>query len=449
MPIYIYRAVTKNGQLVRNRVEEINRFVLLKKLKNNQLLPISVVQINARGYKTIKRKKRNIETNDSVLKSLRDQELEKNLLTRGQRLKNKIKKTLFSNIKILPRDIIIFTQNLYLLKKANFNNIQALATIIESTENASLKAIIEDILVGVESGDNMYTTMEYYTGVFSPIYINMIKVGEISGSLTRALEQAVKYLDDNVAITKKLKDILIPNLIQFVVLLVLLVVGTLISIPAIQSMFEQVGTEQQLPGITLAFAAFLDNVVKFWYIPVSIIAAIVISIFVYIRTPRGRYNFDYFKYKMPVFGKLIYLIDFSRLIKAILLNIRNGMRIQESLETSKNISHNLVMLSIVESSINNILIGQSWIEPFEESGLASPMIIEMLKIGMQTDIQEMMEKLLDYVDFDINNSIQKVIKVLPQIIYIIVGVLLIFVTLVVLVPLIQVYMGSWLFSAYL
>mgnify|MGYP003302430060 CR=1 FL=1 len=90
---------------------------------------------------------------------------------------------------------VIFTQDFYLLKKANFNNIHALSTIIESTENDSFKAIIEDILLGVEAGENMYTTMEYYAGVFPPIYINMIKVGELSGSLTNSLEQAVTYLE--------------------------------------------------------------------------------------------------------------------------------------------------------------------------------------------------------------------------------------------------------------
>lgn len=269
------------------------------------------------------------------------------------------------------------------------------------------------------------------------------------GSFNRSLEQAVKYLDQSTQMTKKLKDILIPNIIQFFVLLLLLIVGTMISVPAIQSVFAQVGTSEKLPDITLKFASFLDQVVKFWYIPVIIIAILITGVLVYIKSPKGKYNWHLFKYKMPIFGKLIFAIDFSRFVKAILLNIRNGMRVQDALETSKNISNNLVMLSLIESSINNILIGQSWIDPFEKSGLTNPMIIEMLKIGMQTDLQEMLEKLLDYIEFDINNIIQRIIKILPQIIYIIVGVLLIFVTVVVLVPLIQVYMGSWLFSAYL
>jgi len=263
------------------------------------------------------------------------------------------------------------------------------------------------------------------------------------------LEQAVKYLDESDALTKKIKKILVPNLLMFGGLLALLVLGTLIGIPIIQNVLDSVGSTDQLPGPTLWFKGVLDKLVQFWYIPTGIILAAVIGIFLYIRTPQGKYRFHYFKYKMPIFGPLIYAIDFSRLIKAILLNIRNGMRVQDALETSKNIAHNLVMLSLIESSINNILIGQSWIEPFEKSGLSSPMVTEMLKIGMQTDLTEMMEKLLEYMQIDIDNIMEKIMKVLPQVVYSLVGIVLIFVTIVILVPMIQIYMGTWMFSAYL
>ena len=90
------------------------------------------------------------------------------------------------------------------------------------------------------------------------------------------------------------------------------------------------------------------------------------------------------------------MIDFTRLMRAMLLNLQNGMRIQDSLEVSKNVVQNYVMLSIVETAINNIYVGGSWIEPFEKAGLSSAMTTEMLKIGMQTDLSEMMQKLLEY-----------------------------------------------------
>ena len=351
--------------------------------------------------------------------------------------------------KITTRDIMIFTQNFYLLKKANFNNIHALDTIIQSTENVSFKGILEDILAGVEAGENMYTTMEYYSNIFPYIYINMIKVGELSGSLTNSLEQAVKYLDESDALNRKLKSILIPNIVQFVLLLVMLFVGTLVAIPTIQGIFDELGTDEELPAVTLWFADVVDMMIAYWYIPVFIIVVITAGIVFYINTPKGKYNFHYFKYKMPIFGELIFALDFSRFLKAMLLNLRNGMRIQDSIEVSKNVVKNYVMLSMIETSINNILTGGSWIEPFEESGLAKSMITEMLKIGMQTDLAEMMEKLVEYMQIDIDNIMEKIMKVLPQVVYAIVGVVLIFFVLVVLVPCIQVYMGNFLFSAYL
>ena len=292
----------------------------------------------------------------------------------------------------------------------------------------------------------MYTTMEYYSNVFPYIYTNMIKVGELSGSLTTSLEQAVKYLDNTNDITKRVKKILIPNILQFVFLTLLLVVGTLVAVPTIEGVFEAVGSKDSLPEITMNFFNFLKGVGNVWYIPTAFIVAIVSGIVFYVHTPKGKYNFHYFKYTMPIFGKLIYSLDFSRFVKAMLLNLENGMRIQDALEVSKNVVSNYVFLSMVETAINNILIGRSWIEPFERSGLSSPMIIEMLKIGMQTDLTEMMAKLLDYIEMDIDNILQKIMKVLPEVTYSFVGIVLIFFVIVVLSPIMSIYMGNFLWS---
>ena len=447
MPTYMYRAMTRNGLIVRNKVEAASKQTLIKSLKGNNLVPISIEQMAYRSNKNAKKQKRNVTDIQEIMKNVNTTQLAGNK-KKTLSTKEKINLYFARTEKITQRDVVVFTQNFYLLKKANFNNIHALNTIIESTENISFKGVLEDILAGVEAGENMYTTMEYYSNIFPYIYINMIKVGELSGSLTNSLEQAVKYLDDTESLNKKLRSILIPNIVQFVLLIVMLVVGTLFAIPAIQNVFDEIGTEEELPAITLWFSDFMERLIQYWYIPVLVIIGVVGLILFYINTPKGKYNFHYFKYKMPIFGELIFALDFSRLMKAMLLNLKNGMRIQESIEVSKNVVKNYVMLSIIETAINNMLIGQSWIEPFERSGLAKPMITEMLKIGMQTDLTEMMEKLVEYMEIDIDNIMRKIMKALPQIVYAIVGVVLIFFVLVVLVPCVQVYMGNFLFSAY-
>ena len=446
MPIYVYRAITDNGVVVRNRVEDVSRSNLIKKLKNNNLTPIHITQIRTVSLSR-KKKSKNIKDIRQEIKEIGTTSIAKNKDNATQSYIDKINNALAMSEKVTTRDILVFTQNFYLLKKANFNNIHALSTIIESTENYTFKEILQDILEGVEAGDSMYSTMEYYSDVFPYIYINMIKVGELSGSLTKSLEQAVEYLESSDVLTKRIRKILIPNIIQFVALLVMLFVGTIVAIPAIQNVFDAVGTKATLPPITLWFAGVVDNLILYWYVPIFIIIVISGLIIWYINTPKGKYNFHYFKYKMPIFGKLIYALDFSRLMKAMLLNLNNGMRIQEALDVSKNVVKNYVMLSMIEASVNNILIGQSWIEPFERSNLSSPMITEMLKIGMQTDLSEMIGKLVEYMEIDIENLLGKVMKVLPEVVYAIVGVVLVFFVIVVLVPCVQVYMGDFLLQA--
>lgn len=447
MAVFVYRAVTDKGTIVRNKVEDISRKSLIKKLKRNNLTPINIVQVNnSIFHKNTKKQKRNTNNVSDIVDGSNIEQIINNESDTGP--KSFLKK-LGINIttKITTRDLVIFTQDLYLLKKANFNNIHALSTIIETTENEQLKEIIKDILAGVEAGENMYTTMEYYSEVFPYLYINMIRVGELSGSLTKSLQEAVQYLDENEKFTKKIRGILIPNAAMLIAIVAMLIVGVIVIIPILQNLFESMGSSNRLPGITIWFAGVVDKLVEFWYLPIVVIGGIIACVLAYINTPKGRYNLDYFKYTMPLFGKLIFSLDFLRFARAMLLNLNNGIRIQDSLETSKNVVKNYVLRSILESSINDIILGHSWVESIEKSNLASPMIIEMLNIGMQTDLKEMMNKLIEYMQIDIDNTIAKIMKVLPEIVYIIVGIALIFLVIVVLVPVLDVYMGGWLFEA--
>ncbi len=446
MPEYVYRAITKEGVIVKNRVESGNKQTLIKRLKEGNLTPIDVVQVGY-GRKKVNTKRKNVTDIDEIMRTANSSSVIQGRGRKKQSFVEKVNLAISKQEKITTRDIMVFTQNFYLLKKADFNNIHALSTIIESTENLTFRGVLEDILAGLEAGEYMYTTMEYYENIFPYIYINMIKVGELSGSLTQSLQQAVKYLDSNTDTVKKLRGIIIPNVIQLVALIVLLFVGSLYTVPTIQNVYDEVGSTDTLPAITIAFSNVIQWIADHWYVPVGIIAIIVGAIWFYINTPKGKYNFDYFKYTMPIFGKLNYTMDYSRLMRAMLLNLENGMRIQDALDVSKNVVSNFVMRAMVETSINNILVGTSWIEPFEKAGLGSTMITEMLKVGMQTDLSAMMEKLLEYMDIDIKNTMDKIMAVLPQLVYSIVGILLIFVVVVVLVPCIQVYMGNFLFSA--
>ncbi len=150
MPIYRYKAITDNGVIVTNTIEESSKQAAIKRLKRNNLFPINVDKSlqRAKSKRTVRKNPR------SVGDLLKDVDTTNLLVNRGKAKTTYFDK-LYHNItkseRITSRDIIVFTQNFYLLKKANFNNIHALNTIIDSTENYTFKGILEDILAGVEA----------------------------------------------------------------------------------------------------------------------------------------------------------------------------------------------------------------------------------------------------------------------------------------------------------
>ncbi len=438
MPRYRYVASDKRGEIYQNTIEAASRVECIKILKRNKLLPIEITME--------KREKKS----SSFLKPVEDINSGNVTGERTSIAKREVNLAFINNIlsSVRYKDVVIFLQSFLLLKKANFNNIDAINTIRKSTENKRLQDTLEKIQTGLEQGYYMYEMLEEYPKEFPYIVVNMIKVGELSGSLIEATEQAIEYIEKEHETKSKVKKAVIPNLLTFIVVFVLLIAGTLIAVPQIQAVFDQVGTTKELPAVTQAFSRFLDWLIKFWYIPTFAIGIIVAVFVSFIKSPLGKFRWDGFKYKAPIFGKLIYSLDFSKLVRSILLNLRSGLRIQDSLEISRNLVKNQVMISMIEQSLNNIYNGESWIEPFEASGFGTPMATDMLQIGMETDLTTMMEKLLEIMDQDVQIKIERVMKVLPQISYSLVGATLIFLVLVVLVPAIDVYMGDFLFDAY-
>ena len=234
MPVFAYKAVTESGLVVKNKIEETNKHAVVQRLKRNNLMPISIVPVRGLILNSKKQKKerKNVTDISQIMKNVNTANI-MNQDTKKFTLKEKIMISLNANQKVTTRDLLIFTENFYLLKKANFNNIHALNTIIQSTENWTFKGILEDILSGLEAGENMYTTMEYYSNVFPYIYINMVKVGELSGSLEQSLSQAVKYLEDSDDLNRRVRKMIIPNAALVILLLILLVVGTKFGIPVV------------------------------------------------------------------------------------------------------------------------------------------------------------------------------------------------------------------------
>ena len=149
MPTYMYRAATKNGLVVKNKVESPNKQALLRSLKENNLLPINIEQLTYTSKKK-RQQKKNVTNIQEIMKNVNTTQIGKDK-PKTLSTKEKINIYFAKTEKITNRDLVIFTQNFYLLKKADFNNIHALRTIISGTENLSFKGILEDVLAGLEA----------------------------------------------------------------------------------------------------------------------------------------------------------------------------------------------------------------------------------------------------------------------------------------------------------
>ncbi len=150
MPIYRYKAITENGMVVTNTIEESSKYAAIERLKRNKLSPINV-DVSLQRTKSKRTVRKNPKRVGDILKDVDTTNI---LLNRGKSKTSyfdKLYHSITKSERITSRDIIVFSQNFYLLKKANFNNIHALNTIIDSTENYTFRGILEDILAGVEA----------------------------------------------------------------------------------------------------------------------------------------------------------------------------------------------------------------------------------------------------------------------------------------------------------
>lgn len=450
MPEYRYRGMLRNGKIVRGIMMAKNRHEIIKSVKESRIQPIEVRPIKKKLVSESKKKvqqsrleKIQSDVNKQRANGLRHRANINSAKVQGGGILNWLR--IYLDIgRPKPKDVLTFTNSLYVLKKAKFNNIVALESLFNSTKNKRLKETIEDILIGVESGAQIHEMMELYPNIFPPLYVNFVRVGELSGSLDSALLHARDYMENDYKLKKQIRGILLPKVFMFVGIWILLIIALLYGAPLIQSVYDMFGVDKQLPTATLWAVSMAQAITQHWYVVIGFILAIFLVIRVYLSTSIGRYEWDKAKIKIPVIGTLNLNIITSKFFRAMLLNLRNGQRIQESLESAKTVTNNYYFLSLIEVAKNNLQAGGSWIEPFEADKAFPIMAIEMLKIGMQSDLVEMMDKAEEYIQQEIDESIQRTVKLLPDVTYGVVGIILIFFVITVMVPLIDVYMGGFL-----
>lgn len=431
MDSFICKVRTPQGQITKVKMQEKDKITCLKKLKRNGMTPIS------------------IEKTFSILNNDKNRKKQKNITATIHSKKKKLNINLDSELQLSNRvtidEIKKFTQDFFILRKSNFNNSYALSTIINNTENTYFKEVLTKILKNLKSGIYMYKTMREYNNIFPSVYINFIKTGELTNNLDEFLKYAITYLDDEQKINDKIKNELVPSIVVFLGIIIVTILAVMLGIPNFHKLLQSSGNNILLPRITTIIVNFINCIIHYWYILVVLVIILFGVIFKLKNTEKGRYKYDSFKYNNFLFGRLSYLVDFSRILKSISLNVHNKMRLQDALEISKNVTNNTYIISQIEEAISNIYIGKNWISPFENDERLNSIIIEMVKKAYNTKSLKTLELTIEYLDEEIEKETNKVLKKLPEISYVFVGIALLLFMLLFLIPCIQIYLGGFLF----
>lgn len=423
------KVLTPQGQVAEIKVRENDKISCMKKLKRNGITPISIEP----SFNILQNKK-----SKKITATIHSRKKKKSFLLRTI---NDIE--LFNKVSI--EEIKDFTEDLYALRKSNFSTKHSLLTIINKTENPIFRECLKNVLSSVEGGKYLYKAMKEHKDIFPLVYINLIKTGELTKSLDESLKHAITYLEDEQKIKKKVKNILLPNILSFFGIIIMLILAILIVIPNLQNILMSYGTNIKMPRILSIISSVINGVIRFWYIWLLIIIGFGIWFVKYINSENGKIKIDSFKYNNRLVGKLLYLLDFSRVIRSIFLNLQNKMRIQDALEISKNVTKNTYMFGLIEKSINNVYVGKSWLDVFSNEKLLNPIILELLKKSEKTNAIQDFTSALKYLDKDIEKEINKVLKKLPEISYIFVGLALLLFVVTVLIPCMQIYLSGLLF----
>ncbi len=470
MPLFEYKAMTKGGKVITNKAKVDSEKVIRERLSKMGLRPISIKKKNfdldemlgkVGIVKPQKNQRAAIGMREATLVEDQDLALEQQRIKeQAAKPKKTLKEILTGDVKVgfdlkmlsayLPvkiDEVVSFTEMFLLLKKSNFTNIRAIQTMYNNATNMAMKAVMGDMINGMETGGYIYSTMEYYNHIFPEMYTKLIRVGEQSGSLVNSLEQALKYLQDSIRIKRSVKKALTGPLMQSLFLIIFGIVCIIVGLPIMQDMYASYGLTDQIPKETMAAANVVYWCGNHWYILLAVAVGLFLAFKAWVHTPSGRYTWDKFKITMPVFGPLILRLQVQKFFVAVNINLKNNARLQDAISDCKQVVSNYVLRAAIEAAEANLIVGDSWIEPFEHMKQFPPMIQEMLRIGMETNMMQMIENILNFIDEDIRITIERITKVLPTVSMTFMGVILIGFVIIILKPIMEVYMGSFLFEA--
>ena len=335
--------------------------------------------------------------------------------------------------KVRSHDLIVFSRQLATLLGAGVPFIQSLVSIEKQSENKRLKGAIADIRRDVEAGAAFSDALANHPGVFSPMYVSMVRAGETGGILEEILNRLAFLAEHDAETRARVKAAVRYPLIVIIAVVAAFIFLVSSVIPRFAGIFERFKTELPFPtrvlmGINYAFQ-------HYWYLILLAIAAIAGGIVWYLRTPAGRWQWDRVKLKIPVFGALFQKVAISRFARIFSSLQKSGLTMLLILDITADTVGNVAIARAIESMRESIRQGKTLAAPMEESGFFPPLVVQMVAIGEETgDIDVMLAKVSDYYDMEVEYSLRNLSTMIEPILLLAVGGMVLFMALGIFLP---------------
>ncbi|MBL7072083.1 MAG: type II secretion system F family protein [Candidatus Omnitrophica bacterium] len=395
MPLYTYKVRDRQGDLVSGSLEAADEKDLISKLDR---LGYSIIEVTPE--KTADTEKANI-------------------LDRFERLEK--------------REVILFTRQLATLLRTGTSISTSLTTICTQTQNKKFRTILEDVTGSVHSGTSFSESLSKHPKVFSELFVSMVKVGEAGGMLDNVLERLATLGLQELEMSSRIKSALVYPIVLVVVAFVVvnfLIVGVL---PKFVDIFRATGAE--LPMVTQVVLTVSHIMRKYWLLFMIMLGAGIAWFRAYISKEEGMFKFHLFVLKVPIFGDLFSKIQVSRFCRILSTLISSGIPLLQALGVVEKTVGSVVIRRAIQKIREAISQGNPIVNQFKESGMFSPMVIQMIATGERSGkLDQMLEDVASFYDPEIEYTIKNLTSLLEPFMLLTMGIMVAFIALSVLLP---------------
>lgn len=330
-------------------------------------------------------------------------------------------------------DIILFSRQMYALAKSGVPIIKGLALIAGSTRNEIFAEVLRDVVDDLESGQSLSAGLSHHVGTFSPLYINMIRVGEETGNLDEAFLRLYHYLDTDKKTLEKVKSALFypASVLIAIVLAIFFLMAKVI--PKFAMVFEKFDLE--LPFQTRILISASNFVADYWWLIFILVVGAIVAARRYVSTPAGRYNWHRKKLRIPRIGDILLRAMLSRFARAFSMSYGAGVPILQVLTTTAKAVDNAYMEEKVKAVRNEVERGESLTRAVKSSALFTPLVIQMIEVGEETGrLDEMMQEVAEFYESEVAYDVDNLSKIIEPLLTVVMGFMVLILALGIFLP---------------